>query len=55
MAYVSKVTVEQIVAESEKLLNEVGICNYAEVARRLNVSRQTIQKRLQVAAQRDPG
>ena len=52
MAYVSKVTVEQIVAESEKLLNEVGICNYAEVARRLNVSRQTIQKRLQVAAQR---
>jgi len=52
MAYVSKVSVEQIVAESEKLLNEVGICNYAEVARRLNVSRQTVHKRLQVAAQR---
>lgn len=52
MTYVSKVTIEQIVTESEKLLREVGICNYAEVARRLNVSRQTIQKRLQVAAQR---
>ena len=52
MAYVSKVSVEQIIAECEKLLNEIGICNYAEVARRLNVSRQTVHKRLQVAAQR---
>jgi hypothetical protein len=52
MAYVSKVSIEQIVAASEKLLDEVGICNYAEVARRLNVSRQTVHKRLQVAAQR---
>ena len=52
MAYVSKVTIDQIVAASEKLLDEVGICNYAEVARRLNVSRQTVHKRLQVAAQR---
>jgi len=50
MPYISKVSLEQIVHECEKLLSELGICNYAEVGRRLNVSRQTIQKRLQAAA-----
>lgn len=52
MAYVQKVTLEQIVAECEKLLNALGFCNYAEVARRLDVSRQTIHKRLRDAAKR---
>lgn len=52
MAYKSLLTIERIVAECEKLLNELGICNYAEVGRRLNVSRQSIQKRLQVAGER---
>jgi transcriptional regulator with XRE-family HTH domain len=33
-------------------MSELGFCNYAEVARRLGVSRQAIQKRLQAAAQR---
>ena len=52
MAYVQKVTLEQLVAECEKLLNELGFCNYAEVARRLDVSRQTVHKRLRDATKR---
>lgn len=52
MAYVQKVTLEQLVAECEKLLNELGFCNYAEVARRLDVSRQTVHKRLRDAVKR---
>lgn len=43
------VSTQQIVTECERLLQEIGFCNYAEVARRLNVSRQTIQQRLRSA------
>ena len=52
MPYVHKVTLEQLVAECEQLLNELGFCNFAEVGRRLNVSRQTVHKRLRDAADR---
>ena len=52
MAYVSKFTLEQLLAECESTLNTLGFCSYAEVSRRLGVSRQAIQKRLQTAAQR---
>ena len=52
MAYTQKVTIAQLIAECEKLLNELGFCNYAEVARRLNVSRQTVYKRLRDAVNR---
>ena len=52
MAYVSKFTLEQLLAECESTLNTLGFCSYAEVSRRLGVSRQAIQKRLQATAQR---
>lgn len=52
MAYVSKFTLEQLLSECESTLNTLGFCSYAEVSRRLGVSRQAIQKRLQTAAQR---
>ena len=53
MAYVSKFTVEKLITECESTLSELGFCSYAEVARRLGVSRQAVQKRLQAAILRD--
>lgn len=52
MAYVSKFTIEQLLAECENTLTTLGFCSYAEVSRRLGVSRQAIQKRIQSATQR---
>ena len=49
MAQPRLVSTEQIVAECEHVLDKLGFCNYAEVGRRLHVSRQTIHKRLQAA------
>ncbi len=48
----SKFTLEQVLAECENTLDTLGFCTYREVARRLGVSRQAIQKRLQAAAKR---
>ena len=52
MAYASKFTIEQLLTECESTLSTLGFCSYAEVSRKLGVSRQAIQKRLQTAAQR---
>ena len=52
MANGSKFTLEQVLAECENTLNTLGFCSYTEVSRRLGVSRQAIQKRLQAATRR---
>ena len=43
------ITTQQILAECERMLQQMSLCNYAEVGRRLGVSRQTIQARLRRA------
>ncbi len=49
MTYVSKTSLQSILDTCEEVLTKYGVCNYAEVGRRLGISRQAVHQRLTTA------